>query len=130
MKSTKWMVGIAVALAAVSAVAQAPSFTRTPVQQQDLPSLPGREVVVSRVEFAPGGAVGKHTHPGEEIGYVVEGSLELLVEGQPAKTVKAGEGFVVPAGTVHEGKAVGSGKAVVLATYVIEKGKPVATMVK
>jgi quercetin dioxygenase-like cupin family protein len=74
--------------------------------------------------------VGKHTHPGEEIGYVVEGSLELIIEGQPARTLKAGEGFVVPASTVHEGKAVGSGKTVVLATYVIEKGKPVATMVK
>jgi quercetin dioxygenase-like cupin family protein len=131
MQISKWIIGAGfAAVAAVASNAQTPAFTRTPVQQQDLPSLPGREVVVARVEFVPGGAIGKHTHPGEEIGYVVEGSLELLVEGQPAKTVKAGEGFVVPAGTVHEGKAVGSGKAVVLATYVIEKGKPVATMVK
>jgi quercetin dioxygenase-like cupin family protein len=130
MKSMKWMVGMAVALAAVSSSAQTPGITRTAVQEQDLGSLPGRQAVVARVEFAPGAAVAKHTHAGEEIGYVIEGSLELIVQGQPTRTVKAGEGFVVPAGVVHEGRNAGSGKAVVLATYVHEKGKPVATMVK
>jgi quercetin dioxygenase-like cupin family protein len=130
MKSTQWMAGMAVALAAVSSSAQTPGITRTAVQEQDLGSLPGRQAVVARVEFAPGAGVAKHTHAGEEIGYVIEGSLELIVQGQPTRTVKAGEGFVVPAGVVHEGKNAGSAKAVVLATYVHEKGKPVATMVK
>ncbi|HEY8250716.1 MAG TPA: cupin domain-containing protein [Burkholderiales bacterium] len=131
MKSAKWMVGAGLAaLAAVTAYAQLPGITRTPVQEQDLGSLPGRQAVVARVEFAPGALVPKHTHAGEEIGYVVEGTIELIVEGQPPRIVKAGEGFLVPAGIVHEGRNTGSDKAVVLATYVHEKGKPVATMVK
>jgi quercetin dioxygenase-like cupin family protein len=79
------------------------------------------------VEFVPGGSVAKHTHPGEELGYVVEGTLELTVAGQSPRTVKAGEAFFVPAGVVHEGRNVGSGAAKVLATYVAEKGKPLAS---
>jgi quercetin dioxygenase-like cupin family protein len=131
MNSMKWIVGAGfAALAAVASYAQAPGITRTAVQEQDLGSMPGRQAVVARVEFAPGALVAKHTHAGEEIGYVVEGQLELIIQGQPPRIVKAGEGFLVPAGVVHEGKNTGSGKAVVLATYVHVKGMPVATMVK
>jgi quercetin dioxygenase-like cupin family protein len=99
------------------------------MQDQSL-SVPGRHAVVARAEFIPGGQAGKHTHPGEELGYVVEGTLELMIEGQPPKTVKAGEVFFVPAGTVHDGRNVGKGKAVVLATYIVETGKPVASPAK
>ena len=67
----------------------------------------------------------RHTHPGEEIGYVLEGTLTLMVDGKPPLTVKQGESFFVPAGTIHDGKAEGAVK--VLATYVVEKGKPLAT---
>jgi len=109
--------------------AQQPGFTRTVLQDQDL-TVQGRHAVVARAEFIPGGQAGRHTHPGEELGYVVEGTLQLLVDGQPPKTLKAGEVFFVPAGVVHDGKNVGKGKAVVLATYVVEKGKPVATAIK
>jgi quercetin dioxygenase-like cupin family protein len=131
MNRTKWIVGAAFAvLAAVTAYAQMPGITRTPVQEQDLGSVPGRQAVVARVEFAPGAIVPMHTHAGEEIGYVVEGELELQVQGQPTRIVKAGEGFVVPANTPHLGKNVSSAKAVVLATYVHVKGQPVATMIK
>jgi quercetin dioxygenase-like cupin family protein len=131
MNATKWIVGAGfAALAAVAAYAQIPGITRTAVQEQDLGSLPGRQVVVAHVGFAPGAIVPMHTHAGEEVGYVVEGELELQVQGQPTRIVKAGEGFVVPANTPHLGKNVGSGKAVVLATYIHEKGKPVTTMVK
>ena len=121
----------ALAVAAVSGVlyAQQPGFTRTVLQDQDL-SIKDRHAVVARAEFIPGGAAGRHTHPGEELGYVVEGTLELLVDGQPPRTIKAGEVFFVPAGIVHDGKNVGKGKAVVLATYVVEKGKPVASPAK
>jgi len=109
--------------------AQQPGFTRTVLQDQDL-TVNGRHAVVARAEFVPGGVAGKHTHPGEELGYVVEGTLQLLVEGRPPVTLKKGEVFFVPAGVIHDGKNVGKGKAVVLATYVVEKGKPVATAVK
>jgi quercetin dioxygenase-like cupin family protein len=108
--------------------AQQPGFTRKMLQDHDI-SMADRHAVQALVEFVPGGAVGTHTHPGEELGYVVEGTLELQIVGQPPRTVKAGEAFFVPAGVVHEGKNVGSGPAKVLATYIAEKGKPLATMV-
>jgi quercetin dioxygenase-like cupin family protein len=130
MKSMKWMVGAVVAaLAAVASNAQTPGFTRTLLQDQEL-SAHDRHAVVARAEFIPGGNAGRHTHPGEELGYIAEGTLELTIDGQPPKTLKAGDVFFVPAGMVHDGKNVGSGKAVVIATYVVEKGKPVATAAK
>jgi len=109
--------------------AQQPGFKRAELQRHDL-STKGREVVQVRAEFDEGGSVGKHTHPGEEIGYVLEGTLELEIEGKPNVTVKAGDTFFVPEGTVHAGKNTGKGAAKILATYVVEKGKPLATPVK
>ena len=109
--------------------AQQPGFTRVELQRHDL-SAPGHEAVVARVEFAPGGAVGKHTHPGEENGYVLDGVVQLEVDGKPPVTVKAGEVFFVPAGTIHAAKNVATGQSNVLATYFVEKGKPLATPVK
>src|SRR6267378_8094120 len=92
---------------------------RENLQDQNL-SVPERHAVQALAEFVPGGAAGKHTHPGEELGYVVEGTLELRIEGQPPRVVKAGEAFFVPAGIVHDGKNVGAGPAKVLATYIVE----------
>ena len=109
--------------------AQTATFKRTVLQKGDL-SVPGREAVQVRAEFEPGAAVGRHTHPGEEIGYILSGTLELDVAGKPPVTLKAGDHFMIPKGVVHDGKNVGSDNAVVLATYIIEKGKPIATMVK
>lgn len=124
---------IAVVLATMSlsglVIAQQAGFTRTPIQTNDL-SIPGKVVVQARAEFDPGVAAGRHTHPGEEIGYVLEGQLELRIDGQPPKVIKAGEGFFVPAGMIHDGVNTHTGKSKVLATYVIEKGKPVATPAK
>ena len=121
--------GLAAALGAGVLYAQAPGLKRTELQDRDL-SIPGKHVVQARVEFEPGAGVGRHTHPGEEISVVLEGQLLLEVDGQPARTIKAGEAFMVPAGVIHAGKNNGSGKGVVLATYVVDKGKPVATPVK
>ena len=129
MKSMKWIVSAALAVAAAAPSAQQPGFTRAVLQDQNL-SVPGRHAVVARAEFVPGGQAGRHTHPGEELGYVVEGMLELVIEGQPPRTLKAGEVFFVPAGVIHDGRNVGNGKAVVLATYVVETGKPVASPAK
>ena len=83
-----------------------------------------------RVDFGPGAAFGKHTHPGEEIIYVLEGSLEYEIEGKPPVTLKAGDVFFVPAGTIQAARNVGTRNAAELATYVVEKGKPVLTLVK
>ena len=109
--------------------AQQQGIKRTDLQRHDL-SVPGREVVQVRVDIAPGVAFGRHSHPGEEIVYVLEGSLEYEVEGKPPVTLKAGEVLFIPAGTIHAAKNVGSGNGAELATYVVEKGKPLVVMVK
>jgi quercetin dioxygenase-like cupin family protein len=131
MKKTKLLIvaGLAAALGAGVLNAQAPGFKRVELQDRDL-SIPGRHAVQARAEFEPGGAIGRHTHPGEELSVVLSGTLLLEVDGQPSKTIKAGESFFIPAGVIHAGKNTGKGKAVVLATYVVEKGKPVASLVK
>jgi quercetin dioxygenase-like cupin family protein len=104
-------------------------ITRTELQRHDMGAA-GYEAIQVRVDFAPGAAFGKHTHPGEEIIFVLEGSLEYQVEGKPPVTLKAGEVLFVPAGTVHAASNVGSSNAAELATYVVEKGKPTLTLVK
>src|ERR1700732_2732070 len=109
--------------------AQQAGIKRTDLQRHDL-SVPGREAVQVRVDFDPGAAFGKPTHPGEEIIYVIEGSLEYEVEGKPPMTLKAGEVLFIPAGTIHAAKNVGSGPGAELATYVIEKGKPPVVVVE
>jgi quercetin dioxygenase-like cupin family protein len=112
--------------ASLGLYAQQPGFTRKMLQDQNT-SVSDRHAVQALAEFVPGGAAGKHTHPGEELGYVVEGTLQLEIAGEAPRTVKAGEAFFVPAGVVHDGKNIGSGPAKVLATYFVEKGKPVAS---
>jgi len=109
--------------------AQQPAIKRIDLQRHDL-SVPGREVVQVIVELDPGVTSPRHTHPGEEIIYVLEGSLEYEVEGKPPVTLKAGDVLFIPAGTIHSAKNVGSGKGAELATYVVEKGKPLLTLVK
>ena len=111
------------------AVQQAPGLWRTDLQRQDL-SVSGREVVQARVDIGPEAPVVKHAHPGEEIIYILEGSLEYHIEGQPPRTFKAGDALTVPAGAIHAVRNVGSGKAAELATYVVEKGKPLLTLVE
>ncbi len=105
------------------APAQQAGVSRTDLQRHDL-SVPGREVIQALVELAPGVVAPKHTHPGEEIIYVVEGLLEYEVEGKPPVTLKAGDVLFIPYGVVHSAKNVGTTKAAELATYVVEKGKP------
>ena len=109
--------------------AQQLGIKRTDVQRHDL-GVPGREVIQVRVDFAPGVAFGKHSHPGAEIAYVLEGTLEYQLEGKPPVTLKAGEALLIPAGTIHAAKNVGTDNAAELATYIVEKGKPLLTMVK
>jgi quercetin dioxygenase-like cupin family protein len=109
--------------------AQQPGIKRTDLQRHDL-SVPGREVIQARVDFDPGVVSPKHTHPGEEIIYVLEGTLEYQVEGKPPVTLKAGDVLFIPDGTIYSAKNVGSGNVAELATYVVEKGKPLLTLAK
>ena len=102
---------------------------RTDLQQHDL-SIPGREVIQVRVDIAPGVVAPKHTHPGEEIIYVIEGALEYELEGKPPVTLKAGDVLFVPYGVPHSAKNVGTINAAELATYIVEKGKPLVTLAK
>jgi quercetin dioxygenase-like cupin family protein len=128
------VIGIAMLIAGTGlahgvAPAQQPGAKRTDLQRHDL-SVQGREVIQVRVDFDPGYVSPKHTHPGEEIIYVIEGNLEYHVGGKPTATYKSGDVLMVPAETVHWVKNVGGGNGAELATYVVEKGKPLITLVK
>ncbi len=116
----------AVALMTGSALAQNSGLTRTLVGRADV-SVSGREAVVARVEVAPGAYAGRHTHPGDEISYVMDGEVQLLIDGQSQRTIKAGESFVVPAGVVHDAHNSGSTVTRLVGVYVVEKGKPLAS---
>jgi quercetin dioxygenase-like cupin family protein len=133
MQAASIMVGVSLilggCLAAPAAPAQPPGVERTDLQRHDL-SFAGREVVQVRVDLPPGVAFGKHSHPGEEIVYVIEGCLEYRLEGRPPVTLKAGEVLFIPAGTIHAARNVGRGNGAELATYVVEKGKPLVVLVE
>lgn len=119
-------------VAAALGLAQMPprpaGTARTDLQRHDL-SIPGREVLQARVDFAPGASFPRHSHPGEEIIYVLSGTLEYEVDGKPV-TLRAGEVLFVPNGVVHAARNVGTTPAAELATYVLEKGKPLTTFAK
>jgi quercetin dioxygenase-like cupin family protein len=106
-----------------SSTQQAPGITRIDLQEHDL-SIPGREVIQNRVRISPEAPPFKHFHYGEEIIYVLDGTLEYQIEAEPARTLKAGDVLMVPAKAVHAVKGDGTE----LATFVVEKGKPLITL--
>jgi quercetin dioxygenase-like cupin family protein len=130
-----YLAGIIAAIAlttltnAAPALAQQPGIKRIELQRHDL-STPGHEAVQVRIDFAPETGFPKHTHPGEEIIYVLDGLLEYQIEGKPSVTLKSGDVLFIPAGTIHAAKNVGKGNATELATYVVEKGKPLVVLNK
>jgi quercetin dioxygenase-like cupin family protein len=133
MNTTRFM-AVAVLIAASRlaprlAEAQQPGIRRTELQRHDL-RAPGREVVQVRVEFDPGVAFPRHNHPGEEIVNVLEGSLEYQVEGKAPVTLKAGDVLFIAAGAIHTARNVGRDNGSELATYIVEKGKPLVVVVK
>jgi len=109
--------------------AQQPGTKRTDLQRHDL-SIPGREAIQARVDIGPGEVAPRHRHPGEEIIYVLEGTLEYEVDGKPPVTLKSGDVLFIPYGTVHSARNPGSVNAAELATYVVEKGKPLLELAK
>ncbi len=106
-----------------STAQQVPGLTRTDLQEHDL-TVPGRVMIQNRVEISPEAPAFRHKHPGEEIIYVLEGSLEYSIDGQEPKTYNAGDALMVPRETVHSVRNVGSGNGAELATYIVDKGKP------
>jgi quercetin dioxygenase-like cupin family protein len=123
---TAVVVGLSLGLGAMAQSApEVQPIKRIPLQRFDVPGTPF-ETVIGIAEIAPRVAIGRHTHPGPESGYVIAGSFELLVEGQPPRMLKAGDSYQVPPGAVHDAKA-GSEGAKVIATYVVQKGQPLAS---
>lgn len=113
-------------VAAISvAEAQQAGIKRTPLQKFDVPGT-NYETVIGIAEISPNVSAGRHTHPGPESGYVLEGEATLLIEGQPEMPLKAGDSYQIPAGAVHDARAGVQG-AKVIATYVVQKGKPLAS---
>jgi quercetin dioxygenase-like cupin family protein len=106
--------------------AQQPAFKRTVLQQSDI-SVAGHEVISAVADFEPRATPGRHTHFGEEIGYVLEGTFLIEQDGKAPVMLKAGGSFLIPAGTIHNATNTGAGPGKILATYVVEKGKPLAT---
>jgi quercetin dioxygenase-like cupin family protein len=121
------LLGAAVAMPTASAQQQ--GITRVDLQRHDI-DVPGREAIQVRVAFEPGAAFGRHRHPGEEIIYVLEGSLEYEIEGRPRVALEAGDVLFIPTGTIHSARNAGSVKAAELATYIVEKGKPLVELEK
>ena len=111
------------------ALAQQLGVTRNDLQRHDL-STPGREAIQTIVSIAQGVTAPRHSHPGEEVIYVLEGVLEYQLDGQPPVTLKAGDVLFIPAGVVHSAKNVGSGNGAELATYIVDKGKPLVVLAK
>jgi len=131
MKSFLPCIALGTLLAGVTAVvlfSQNPGIQRTIVHKEDV-SVAGREAVIARVDIAPQAGAGRHTHPGDEISYVLEGQGEILIEGRAPLKIKAGDGFVIPGGARHDARNTGSVPLKLVATYVLEKGKPLATPV-
>ena len=123
--ATLALAGVASAQQLPPAATTAPTIKRTPLQKFDVPSG-SYETVIGLAEIAANASIGRHTHPGLEGGYMIEGEMTLLVEGQAPRQIKAGDSWQIPAGVIHDAKA-GANGAKVIATYVVEKGKPLAS---
>lgn len=117
----------ALAAAPPRAPAVLPGVTRADLLRDDL-NIPGREIIQTRVDFAPGASAPRHSHPGEETAYVLTGALEYRLDGRPPVTVRAGEALFIPAGAVHAARNVGEGSASELATYIVDKSRPLITL--
>lgn len=120
---------LAASAVTATALAQSSAIRRTVIQKGEV-SVPGREAVVARVELDKGATAGRHSHPGDEIGYVMEGEADLIVDGEDPRRIKAGESYIIPAGTVHDAVNAGPGTLKLVGVFVVDKGKPLATAAK
>jgi quercetin dioxygenase-like cupin family protein len=106
--------------------ALASTLKRTEIQRSPS-SIPGREIVQVLTEIPVGAESGWHTHPGEEVGYIVAGTVEMAIHGRAVLTLRAGDGFLIPPGTPHNARDVGPGTGCMLSTYIVEPGPPLAS---
>jgi quercetin dioxygenase-like cupin family protein len=120
----KIVLGLTVAAFACTGTSFAQGIKRTPLQKIDFPQ--GYTTVTAIAEIPVGGSAGRHTHPGVETGYVIEGEGELLIDGQPAKLLKPGDSWAIPAGAVHDAKVKGDKPLKIMAIYIVERGKDLA----
>ena len=111
-----------------SADALSGTLRRTEVQRGPS-SIPGREIVQVLTEIPVGTESGWHTHPGEEVGYIVAGTVEMSVRDRPARTLHAGEGFLIPPGTPHNARDLGPGTGRMLSVYLVEIGAPLVSLI-
>jgi quercetin dioxygenase-like cupin family protein len=121
----KVLLGLTIAAFACTGTVFAQGIKRTPLQKIDFPA--GYTTVTAIAEIPAGGSAGRHTHPGVETGYVIEGEGELIIDGQPTKVLKPGESWAIPAGAIHDAKVVGDKPLKIMAIYIVEKDKPLAT---
>ena len=128
-KPLKALAASFLALSLLATAGASAQVKRTPVLTADV-ATPGREAVVVRAEVDPGASAPRHTHPGDEISYILEGEAELLIDGEPPRIVKAGDAFVIPAGKVHGARNPGAVPLRFVGVYVVEKGKPLVTPAK
>jgi quercetin dioxygenase-like cupin family protein len=110
-----------------SADALAGTLKRTELQHSPS-SIPGREIVQVLTEIPVGVESGWHTHPGEEVGYIVAGTVEMMIRGRPSLTLRAGDPFLIPPGVPHNARDVGPGTGRMLSTYIVEIGQPLVTL--
>ena len=123
----KVLIGLSVLAIAFAgaAFAQQAAVKRTPLQKAEFPD--GYVTVSGLAEIPAGGSAGRHTHPGVEMGYLLEGEADLIVEGRPDQRLKAGDSYMIPAGTPHDAKVHGDKPLKVLGVYVVDKTKPLAS---
>ena len=112
--------------AAAPLSAQDAPIKRTALQKFDVPGT-SYETVIGIAEIVPNVLIGRHTHPGPESGYLLEGEMTLLIDGQAPQELKAGQSYKIPPSAVHDAKTGPKG-AKVIATYVVEKGKPLVVI--
>jgi quercetin dioxygenase-like cupin family protein len=114
---------LALCLAISAAIAQPPGFTTKLLLKSTYSSDSSKEAIVASAELAPGASTGRHTHPGDEYGTVLEGQLEVLADGQEPRIVKAGESYHNAKGVVHESRNPGTTTTKLLSTFIIDKGQ-------
>jgi quercetin dioxygenase-like cupin family protein len=122
---------IAIAALSLNAAADEPKSGAQPVrsilERHDQTGVPGKEIVIGTATLPPGSAIGYHTHPGDEAGYVLKGNLTLKVQGQPDRPLKAGDSFFNPRGAIHSVVAAGPDGGTAVSSWIVDKGQPLAT---
>lgn len=126
------LIGLAVGAAGMEGLhaQQAGAIKRTVLQTVDLAGIPNKHAVLGIAEIPSGMMAGHHFHHGQELGYVLAGNLELMVDGQPVQALKAGDSFSIPLEKPHDAKVVGDGPAKVIGVYIVDADKPLAEPVK